>query len=255
MKKLKSIITLVLVVILSSSCLVSCSKKSKSETNRAKDAFDKAYEVLLESKNYVQEIEGVSFDGNNVTEETSWKIVTNRVGETIKRHGEELSGAEKFYNVITRTSTNLSFLHYDLNERTYSEDKNAIDQIILTEGSGAVDKKILLIESSLGTLDFDYNKYFQIVYEETKTGYSDTKVEYTYFVENGYTFASCSINANDVKVTYTISIDSNDKLSAVKMLRENVSDDGYLQIISTFRYTGEDLTINVNTEGFTKEEA
>lgn len=253
MKRLKSIFAFVLVVIFSGTFLVACSKNKKSESDIAKEKFDIAYAALLEAKNYAQDIERKDFRDGEFTNTSNWKIITNRANNETKRY-HELDNSQKIYSVISNTDTNLIMRCYDIDERKYTEQNERKDQLIMNEGSGAVENRISYFEyGMLNTFDLDYNNLFEYLYTNYKADFSASTIEYTYMEESGFKFSTCAIRSVDMKLTFTVSLNAENKVSSVKYVREDDSLDGYMQVISTFRYTGEDLNINVNVDGFTLE--
>ncbi len=258
MKQLKAIFTFVLVVIFSGTFLVACSKKKNEDPKTpyqiAQEKFDIAYAALLNAKNYAQDIERKDIVNGEVKDTKKIKIITNRSGNDTHRYHENGDGTNKQYSLVSLSDSNLTLSLYRIDTKKYSTKTEPIDQIIMNEGSGSVSKKIVSFEYLLSTFDFKYNDLFSYFYESYKDSDTTTTINYYSMAEQGFTFSTCEIKTSNEKLTYTVSINSENKVSSVKMIREDAGLEGYMQVISTFRYTGDDLSISVNTDGFTYED-
>ena len=206
------------------------------------------------SKNYVQEIENKTFDyeGNEKDSSTD-KIITNRVETTTKRHCEgELY--DNIYTILTINEESFTATVYDLDKRTYNTDTLNYDAWIMEFGAGSVDRNLAFMNYNFGGVcDSNYNELFKSLIHQYKDESGYSALEYSFVEDKGYIIATCVAKVNKYKWVYTVSIDPNGRVSMVKVEHYDDVVREKEQFISTFRYTGDDLMISVNTEGFTQE--
>lgn len=272
MKKLKAILACLLVCIFAGSVFVGCgadddkdgdknpttppattpTTPTKSTEQIIKERFDEAYQMIISSENYVQEITRKKYEnGNQVEWDTSNmipKIITNISEDETIMYVEKGNGGEDVCLVYKFTETDLEATTYSIYNKKYEKGNIPIDQIILEYGD--VEVPIMQLKSNFYGVDFDYNKYFDTMLKQLKS--QNAKGEYSTKSQSGYEFLIYTITTDSTKYEYTLSI-KNNKVSSFRTKIETLEDGSYTTSLTTFRYSGEDLMIDIDFSEFTEK--
>lgn len=259
MKKLRSILAMFMIVVLSSIFFVACSinnddKDSTENTQEQiiKEKFDSAYQSFISAGKYAQEFSYI--DSSNNTSDgvhKATKVVTNCSGGVTKIYGYDADGEGKdLYYFLNETSAALTIIEYNMDKKQYTSMSIKKEQLDLQDGSASL-AIIQLKWNKFFAGDIDFNFFFDTLTKQYAS--SNAVGEYSTKTELGYEFLIYTITTNTDKYEYTLSM-KNNKVISFEEHSVNLIDDSFKTKKTTFRYEGDDLTISVNVSDFTEIE-